>query len=341
MDIVSTYKQSTNKFSVVEKIAAETGMKPKDIFLELLNAHAIDGRMFRQGRYKDDWTAAKREYKNGNINSAKEATTSFEALKKENAELKKFLESAEVPESYQKTIDAQQTEIQSLNETIETHQIEIQSLNEVIEDQQKSYQEAYQQMKDENDSANALIEDLRTVIQLREDEVKELTERIELFESDDSRITDDLKAALEKKEASVQHLLEENSDLKKQLEHHKVSDFNATTDSMVLESRLKTAEEKNAKLLERIRGLEEENEELRCTNCADDIKRQLAETTQNYNDAMLINRKLEEQIKFLEEEKESDGIIIVDQAAKVCTLEKKLRKAEEFVLNRVLYEVKS
>ena len=327
MDIVSTYKQSTNKFAVVEKIALETGMAPKDIFLELLNAHAIDGRMFRQGRYKDDWTAAKKEYKNGNINTAKEATTSLEALKKENAELKKFIENVEVPESYQQTIDMQQKEIEHLKADIEQ-----------MKDEYKASDDMNEKLQNEKSDTDALIEDLNSVIKLREEEIEELNKRIELFESDDSRITEDLKAALEKKEASVQHLLEENAGLKKSLEHHKVSDFNATADSMVLESKLKTASDEISRLKEYVRGLEEQLEEETPSN-GETLKRQLDETTRNYNEAMLMNRKLEEQINYLEEEKESDGLIIVDQAKKVSTLERKLAKAEAYVLNRVLYEV--
>lgn len=314
MDIVSTYKQSTNKFAVVEKIAVETGMAPKDIFLELLNAHAIDGRMFRQGRYKDDWTAAKKEYKNGNINTAKEATTSLEALKKENAELKKYLENVEVPESYQKTIDAQQKEIERLKEEIEGLNMENVSLGENVE--------ALKSML-ESSSSDALIEDLNSVIKLREDEVKELNERIdELFKSASLKTDEvaDLKEELEAATGLISVREEKIEELENKIKHLKTSDFNATADGMVLESKLKTAEDKNAKLLERIRGLEEENEELRCTNCADDIKKQL---------------------ELLEEEKESDGAIIVDQAKRIASLEKKLRAAEQYVLNQVLYGVQA
>ena len=335
MDIVSTYKQSTNKFAVVEKIALETGMAPKDIFLELLNAHAIDGRMFRQGRYKDDWTAAKKEYKNGNINTAKEATTSLEALKKENAELKKFIENVEVPDSYQKTIDAQQKEIERLKEEIEGLNMENVSLGENVE--------ALKSML-ESSSGDALIEDLNSVIKLREDEIKELNEKIAVYETDlwdvldktnlifgntfcersESNIVAEAEMLYESVKAldeSAKRVRDEKiEELENRIKHLKVSDFNATANGMVLESKLKTAEDKNAKLLERIRGLEEENEELRCTNCADDIKKQL---------------------DLLEEEKESDGAIIVDQAKRIASLEKKLRAAEQYVLNQVLYGVQA
>ncbi len=343
INIVETYKQASSKLEVIDRLARETGKTVPEIFVELSEAKCCDGRFFRQGRYAKEWNEAKKIMKENNLKRAAEATTSFSDLKAENerlrkqieelksneplkvsvseeefeklkAELEKYQENSqivaidsEIPDSYKKTIDAQKEEIDKLNAA--------------IEERDKSYQEAVQQMQEENDSANALIEDLRSVVQLREDEVKEL------------------KEVIEKKEASIQHLLSENADLKKSLDHHKVSDFNSTTDNMVLESKLKTEEEKNAKLLERIRGLEEENEELKCTNCADDIKRQLAETTQNYNEAMIITRKLEEQIKFLEDEKEGDGLIIVDQAKKTAELERKLAKAERFVLNHFLYEV--
>ena len=304
MDIVSTYKQSTNKFAVVEKIAAETGVKPKDIFLELLNAHAIDGRMFRQGRYKDDWTAAKKEYKNGNINTAKEATTSLEALKKENAELKKFLEKVEVPESYQKTIELQSNEINKLNA--------------LIDEKDKEYQEAYAQMKDEYEAAEKIIKLREEQLDLNDKQIEEMEQTI--------------------------------VNLTKQLEHHKVSDFNATTDAMQMELKVKKLEEKiseyeveiqrlnsnDTRHVEYIRGLEEQLEEEAPSN-GETLSRQLAETTENYNAAMLMNKKLEEQIKLLEEEKESDGLIIGELIKSRDTLSAKLAKCEAYILNQVIY----
>lgn len=304
MDIVSTYKQSTNKFSAVEKIAVETGMKPKDIFLELLNAHAIDGRMFRQGRYKDDWTAAKKEYKNGNINTAKEATTSLEALKKENAELKRLLENAEVPESYQKTIEIQSDEINKLNA--------------LIDEKDKEYQETYAQMKDEYEAAEKIIKLREEQLNLNDKQMEEMEQTI--------------------------------ANLTKQLEHHKVSDFNATTDAMQMELKVKNLEAKiseyeveiqrlnsnDTRHVEYIRGLEEQLEEEAPSN-GETLSRQLSETTQNYNEAMLINKKLEEQINLLEEEKESDGLIIEELIKSRDTLSAKLTKCEAYILNQVIY----
>lgn len=353
INIVEVYKQSNSKLEVIEKLARDTGKTIPEIFVELSEAKCCDGRFFRQGRYAKEWNEAKKIMKENNLKRAAEATTSFSNLKAENeklrkqieelksneplkvsvseeefeklkAELEKYQENSqivaidsEVPDSYQKTIDTQKEEIDKLNKKIDSLKIassvthaeldelrtknaELHSEVEQLKTANASAHDAFTKLDDEKSDSDALIEDLNQMIMLRESQIEELNKKIE---------------------------------------HLKVSDFNATTDSMVLDSKLKAAEDKNAKLLERIRGLEEENEELRCTNCADDIKRQLAETTQNYNEAMLINKKLEEQIKLLEDEKEGDGLIIVDQAKKTAELERKLAKAERFVLNHFLYEV--
>lgn len=357
INIVEVYKQSNSKIEVIEKLARDTGKTIPEIFVELSEAKCCDGRFFRQGRYAKEWNEAKKIMKENNLKRAAEATTSFSNLKAENERLRKQIEElksseplkvsvseeefeklkeelekyqqnsqivaidSEVPDSYKKTIDAQKQEIDKLNAA--------------IEERDKSYQEAVQQMQEENNASDKVIEQLRSEIeQLKTANASahDAFAKLDDEKSDSDALIEDLNNMIILRESQIE-------ELNRKIEHLKVSDFNATTDSMVLESKLKTEEEKNAKLMERIRGLEEENEELRCTNCADDIKRQLAETTQNYNEAMLITRKLEEQIKFLEDEKEGDGLIIVDQAKKTAELERKLAKAERFVLNHFLYEV--
>lgn len=315
-DIVSTFKGSTNKLKTFDEFVYK-GEDATEVFKILMAHNCIDGRLFRQGRYKDEWFQAKREAKGFNNQNSEEAVISLNELKKENAKLKKQLEKSqkdaknsqesEIPESYQKTIEAQQEEIKNLNETVENlikaseeMNKEIASserVNDSLAESNDALMAKIRLLEEQNDGA--LIEDLRTSISAKEDEIRELNSRIQSL---------------------------------------KVQSFNESADEMVAQSKLKTLEDKNAKLLERIRGLEEENEELKCTNCADDIKRQLAETTQNYNESMLINKKLEEQISFLEEEKESDGIIIVDQAKKNSILEKKLSKIEQYVLELMIYD---
>lgn len=319
--IVDTYKGSTEKLRTFDNIVFEYNIDPVELFKILIEHNCIDGRLFRQGRYKDEWFQAKRETKENNKKEAENSVITLNALKKENAKLRKENEKLkkksqkdannsqenEIPESYQKTIDAQQIEIKNLNETIENlikaseeMNKEIASserVNDSLAESNDALMAKIRFLEEQNDGA--LIEDLRTSISAKEDEIRELNSRIQSL---------------------------------------KVQSFNESADEMVAQSKLRTLEDKNAKLLERIRGLEEENEELKCTNCADDIKRQLAETTQNYNEAMIINKKLEEQISFLEEEKESDGVIIVDQAKKTAALEKKLNKIEQYVLELMIYD---
>lgn len=292
MDIVNFYKSQTNKVDAVDRIVRETGKTATEVFTELIECNAIDGRLFRQGRYKDDWFAAKKSIKNENINRAKSSEKSFKAeienLRKENEKLLKKLNSqeCEVPESYQKTIEIQSGEINKLN---------------------------------------ALIDEKDKTIKLREEQ-------------------------LDLNDKQMEEMGQTIVNLTKQLEHHKVSDFNATTDAMQMELKVKKLEAKiseyeveiqrlnsnDTRHVEYIRGLEEQLEEEAPSN-GETLSRQLAETTQNYNEAMLINKKLEEQIKLLEEEKESDGLIIGELIKSRDTLSAKLAKCEAYILNQVIY----
>lgn len=303
MDIVSTFKGSTDKIGAVDRIIRETGMSAVDVFVQLIECNCIDGRAFRQGRFKDDWFAAKKAVKKDSIQRAESASRSLteeiKNLRAENEKLQNQLENAkksqdnakngEIPESYQKTIDTQKEEIDKLNAAIEQ-----------MKDEYKASDEMNAKLQNEKSDTDALIEDLNSVVKLREDEIKELNERIE--------------------------------ELNRKIEHLKVSDFNATADSMQLELKVKKLEEKAdsygaenialneqiVKLKERIRGLEEEAEVV----APEDV------------DAELLER-----IRFLEDEKEGDGLIIRNQLEKISVLENKLAIAEKYVLNQVLYGV--
>ena len=332
MDIVATYKQSTKKLEVIEKICREADMEPKDVFIKLIEANAVDGRLFRQGRYKDDWFEAKKAIKKDNIQRAadtsKSLTEEVKKLREENARLQEYLKEAEVPESYQITIDMQQKQIEHLKADIEQ-----------MKDEYKASDDMNEKLQNEKSDTDALIEDLNSVVKLREDEIKELNERIdELFKSATLRADEvaDLREELDNATKTIGTRDEKIEELENRIKHLKVSDFNSAADSMINESKLKTAEDEIARLKEYIRGLEEQLEDETPSN-GETLKRQLDETTQNYNEAMLMNKKLEEQIKYYEDEKDGDSLIIVDQAKKNCTLEKKLRKAEEYILNQLIY----
>lgn len=126
-------------------------------------------------------------------------------------------------------------------------------------------------------------------------------------------------------------LVKENEELKKikgELEKRinslKVSDFNSTVDSM--QSDLK------------VKKLTEENEQLR-HECEENkrMKREYDEMTQNYNDAMKINAALEEKIKILESDAETEGKAFKEMYYENEDLKDRLATAERYILNQVVY----
>ena len=131
--------------------------------------------------------------------------------------------------------------------------------------------------------------------------------------------------------AENEKLVKENEELKKikgELEKRinslKVSDFNSTVDSM--QSDLK------------VKKLTEENEQLR-HECEENkrIKREFDEMTQNYNDAMRINAALEEKIKILESDAETEGKAFKEMHYENENLKDRLATAERYILNQVVY----
>ena len=131
--------------------------------------------------------------------------------------------------------------------------------------------------------------------------------------------------------ADNEKLIKENDELKKikgELEKRinslKVSDFNSTVDSM--QSDLK------------VKKLTEENEQLR-HECEENkrIKREFDEMTQNYNDAMRINAALEEKIKILESDAETEDKTIREMHLENEELKIRLHQAEAFILDKVVY----
>ena len=131
--------------------------------------------------------------------------------------------------------------------------------------------------------------------------------------------------------ADNEKLIKENEELKKikgELEKRinslKVSDFNSTVDSM--QSDLK------------VKKLTEENEHLR-RECEENkrIKREFDEMTQNYNDAMRINAALEEKIKILESDAETEAEAFRQMHYENENLKDRLAAAERYILNQVVY----
>ena len=131
--------------------------------------------------------------------------------------------------------------------------------------------------------------------------------------------------------ADNEKLIKENEELKKikgELEKRinslKVSDFNSTVDSM--QSDLK------------VERLTEENEQLR-RECEENkrIKREFDEMTQNYNDAMRINAALEEKIKILESDAETEAEAFRQMHYENENLKDRLAIAERYILNQVVY----
>ena len=131
--------------------------------------------------------------------------------------------------------------------------------------------------------------------------------------------------------ADNEKLIKENDELKKikgELEKRinslKVSDFKSTVDGMQLELKVKKITEEN----EQLRHECEENKR---------IKREFDEMTQNYNDAMRINAALEEKIKILESDAETEDEAFRQMHHENENLKDRLATAERYILNQVVY----
>ena len=131
--------------------------------------------------------------------------------------------------------------------------------------------------------------------------------------------------------ADNEKLIKENEELKKikgELEKRinslKVSDFKSTVDGMQLELKVKKITEEN----EQLRHECEENKR---------IKREFDEMTQNYNDAMRINAALEEKIKILESDAETEAEAFRQMHYENENLKDRLAAAERYILNQVVY----
>ena len=187
--------------------------------------------------------------------------------------------------------------------------------------QYKSAQKKYQQWKN-NGSQPDQEEDVMEKYKNEEGEftVNSPEDMVQILSADNEKlIADNEKLSKENEE-----LKKIKGELEKRINSLKVSDFNSTVDSM--QSDLK------------VKKLTEENEQLR-RECEENkrIKREFDEMTQNYNDAMRINAALEEKIKILESDAETEGKAFKEMHYENENLKDRLATAERYILNQVVY----
>ena len=180
--------------------------------------------------------------------------------------------------------------------------------------QYKSAQKKYQQWK-KNGSQPDQEEDVMEKYKNEEGEfnVNSTEDMVQLLSADNEKLIKE-----------NEKLKKIKAELEKRINSLKVSDFNSTVDSM--QSDLK------------VKKLTEENEQLR-RECEENkrMKREFDEMTQNYNDAMRINAALEEKIKILESDAETEGEAFKEMHYENENLKDRLATAERYILNQVVY----
>lgn len=180
--------------------------------------------------------------------------------------------------------------------------------------QYKSAQKKYQQWK-KNGSQPDQEEDVMEKYKNEEGEftVNNLEDTVQLLSADNEKLFKE-----------NEELKKIKGELEKRINSLKVSDFNSTVDSM--QSDLK------------VEKLTEENEQLR-HECEENkrMKREFDEMTQNYNDAMRINAALEEKIKILESDAETEAEAFRQMHYENENLKDRLATAERYILNQVVY----
>ena len=180
--------------------------------------------------------------------------------------------------------------------------------------QYKSAQKKYQQWK-KNGSQPDQEEDVMEKYKNEEGEftVNSTEDMVQLLSADNEKLIKE-----------NEELKKIKGELEKRINSLKVSDFNSTVDSM--QSDLK------------VKKLTEENEQLR-HECEENkrIKREFDEMTQNYNDAMRINAALEEKIKLLESDAETEAEAFKEVCHENEDLKDRLAIAERYILNQVVY----
>ena len=205
--------------------------------------------------------------------------------------------------------------------------------------QYKSAQKKYQQWK-KNGSQPDQEEDVMEKYENGdgEDKISGLEDMIKQLTSTNDKLKQENIKFVEENERlwkENQELKESNAKLEKRINSLKVSDFNSTVDSMQSDLKVEKLTEENQKLKERIRGLEEETDE--AVNNLNRMKREYDEMTQNYNDTMRINAVLEERIKILESDAETESKAFKEVYHENENLKDMLATAERYILNQVVY----
>ena len=187
--------------------------------------------------------------------------------------------------------------------------------------QYKSAQKKYQQWKN-NGSQPDQEEDVMEKYKNEEGEftINSAEDMVQILSADNEKLSADNEKLIKENE----ELKKIKGELEKRINSLKVSDFNSTVDSM--QSDLK------------VEKLTEENEQLR-HECEENkrMKREFDEMTQNYNDAMRINAALEEKIKILESDAETEGEAFKEVCHENENLKDRLAIAERYILNQVVY----
>ena len=180
--------------------------------------------------------------------------------------------------------------------------------------QYKSAQKKYQQWKN-NGSQPDQEEDVMEKYKNEEGEftVNSSEDMVQLLSADNEKLIKE-----------NEELKKIKAELEKRINSLKVSDFKSTVDGMQLELKVKKITEEN----EQLRHECEENKR---------IKREFDEMTQNYNDAMRINAALEEKIKILESDAETEDKTIREMHLENEELKIRLHQAEAFILDKVVY----
>lgn len=230
-EITKKYQESANKGHCVRTLAAENGVFKSDIICELFKSGYQYLELKRA--FPSDYAAALKKFEKWTKGEAqepvkaepkKEEPAKEEPVKEEAPEQEEEIELTD--EEIHKALFGEDNE-EALN-AIERHEIEVKPLD-----------------------IKAMADELAF---LRSENTKLDEENIKLTQENS-----ELKSTLEKKDASIQHLLEENASLKKSLNHHKTSDFNASADNMVLESKIKNFEKMNSQLADELADAQEAN----------------------------------------------------------------------------------
>lgn len=254
-EIVMNYRQSKNKSQQVEILAQLNICKPWEIIWVLVE-NGVDPRSFNKSAFlRNSYEMAKEK---GLQPPAKK-------LSDINAEITSEEAPEQNPEPDEKVVIIPETE----NETVTEFAVQI---NDTLTQEDeitgqilvKAREAIHEKANVINAARVAESEEVNRVMD--QCTIESLSEAVERLEEEN----ESLKGVIEIKDKSIQELLTENAELKKSLAHHKVSDFNATTDSMQKELEIKKLKESIAFYSDEREGdgltiasLKHENEELK------------------------------------------------------------------------------